>query len=95
MLYLTIPLMLFFSTWTTSPFALLSTSLLVVVFAISFPQFQIYKGSLGATRKELVVSLLTAGIWTFTSGVWVGPFGRAGDWWDTRDDILSTLTNRV
>lgn len=95
MLYLTIPLMLFFSTWTTLPFALLSMGLLVVVFAISIPQFRLYRGSLGAIRKELVVSVLTAGIWTFTSGVWVGPFGRAGDWWDTRDDILSTLTKHV
>jgi len=95
MLYLTIPLILFFSTWTTLPFALLSTSLLVVVFAISFPEFRLYEGSLSAIRKELVFSLLIAGIWTFTSGVWVGPFGRAGDWWDTRDDILSTLTKHV
>ena len=94
-LYLAIPLMLFFSTWTTLPFALLSTSLLVVVFAITIPQFQLYKGSLGAMRKELAISLLAAGIWTYSSGVWAGPFGRAGDWWDTRDDILSTLTKHV
>lgn len=94
-LYLAIPLILFSSTWTTLPFALLSTSLLVVVFAITFPQFQLYTGSLGAMRKELAISLLAAGIWTYSSGVWAGPFGRAGDWWDTRDDILSTLTKHV
>lgn len=94
-LYLAIPLMLFFSTWTTLPFTLLSASLFVVVFTITVPQFQSCRDSIRAMRKELVVSLLTAGIWTFSSGVWAGPFGRAGDWWDTRDDILSTLTKHV
>ena len=93
-LYLAIPLMLFFSTWTTLPFALLSTSILIVAFAITFPQFRLYRSLHGALRKELVISILTAGIWTFSSGVWAGPFGRAGDWLE-RDDILSTLTKYV
>jgi hypothetical protein len=95
MLYLAIPLMLFFAYWTVVPFALLSTSLLIFVFAITFPRFNIRSASNGLIRNELIVSILTAGLWTFSSGVWPGPFGRAGDWWDTRDDILSTLTQRA
>ena len=95
MLYLTIPLMLFFCFWTILPFALLSTSLLVLVFALTFPQFHVHSDSVGVIRSEIIVSLVTAGLWTFSTGVWPGPFGRAGDWWDTRDDILSTLTQHA
>lgn len=95
MLYLTIPLVMFFSFWTILPFALLSTVLLVLVFAITFPQFHLQNRSSGLNRNELIVSTLAAGLWTFSSGVWTGPFGRAGDWWDARDDILSTLTSHT
>jgi hypothetical protein len=95
MLYLTIPLVMFVSLWTILPFALLSTVFLVLVFTITFPRFHVQKRSSGLNRNELIVSTLTAGMWTFSSGVWTGPFGRAGDWWDARDDILSTLTSHA
>ena len=95
MLYLTIPLVLFFSLWTILPIALMSTVLLVFVFAITFPQFNVRKRLSGLNRNELIVSTLAAGLWTYSSGVWTGPFGRAGDWWDARDDILSTLTSHA
>lgn len=92
LLYLSIPLFLFFVGWCTWIVAVPVTGCLVFLLGKTTKQISFWSLFNKSQICEIISTGVAAFAWTATSGVWNLGFGRTQDWDVMRNDLLSTLT---
>lgn len=90
-LYLTLPLFIFFAGWLRPAFALIATAVVIFGFRHATKSIELEKVSLGQVVNKLNIAIvIVALIWSVFGGA--GHFFFANSDWITRDAVLRDLT---